>query len=183
MTFHTVTEAAHLAALKTLGELVAFCNRRDGNCWRSIPHIGPGRARAIVSWLREQQASLQLTIEADLNSEKRDGIPLIAAEFVEVAPAATVTGSGPGCGPRSSESASRLTFAPLERLAVPHTLSDAQGESRAMSFDASRFSSNGAVLARSKATNNIRAKSPDITRRLSFPTLRIMRADAHDGLR
>lgn len=120
--------------LATLGELVAFCNRRGGSWWRSIPRIGLGRARAIVSWLRKQQASLQLTIEADVDSEERDGIPLIAADLVEVVPAAKVTGSGPGGGPSSLESASRLTLAPLERLAVPHALSGAHGENRATAF-------------------------------------------------
>jgi integrase len=165
VTFRMVTEAAQLAALpprpdhpisawlrprvarrlksegiKTLGELVAFCNRRGGSWWRSIPRIGPGRARAIVSWLRKQQVSLQLTIEADVDSEERDGVPLIAAELVEVVPTAKVTGSGPsgvpsGGGPGGSpECASRLTLAPLERLAVPHALSGAHGENRATAF-------------------------------------------------
>ncbi|WP_309851170.1 MULTISPECIES: phage integrase family protein [unclassified Caballeronia] len=159
VTFPMVTEAAQLAALPpranhpidawlrprmarrlkgegitTLGELVASCNRRGGSWWRSIPRIGPGRARAIVRWLREQQASLQLTIDADVDSEEWDGVPLIAADLVEVVPAAKVTGSGPGGGPSSSESASRLTLAPLERLAVPHALSGAHGENRATAF-------------------------------------------------
>jgi integrase len=160
VTFRMVTEAAQLAALppradhpigawlrprvarrlkgediQTLGELVAFCNRRGGSWWRSIPRIGPGRARAIVSWLRKQQASLQLTIESDVDSVEQDGVPLVAADLVEVVPAATkVTGSGPGGGPRSPESASRLTLAPLERLAVPHALSGAHGENRATAF-------------------------------------------------
>jgi len=72
VTFRMVTDAAQLAALPprpdhpigawlrpgvarrlkgegiaTLGELVAFCNRRGGSWWRSIPRIGPGRARAV----------------------------------------------------------------------------------------------------------------------------------------
>jgi hypothetical protein len=72
VTFRMVTEAAQLAALppradhaisawlrprvarrlkgegiQTLGELVAFCNRRGGSWWRSIPRIGrDGRARS-----------------------------------------------------------------------------------------------------------------------------------------
>ncbi|KDR27143.1 site-specific integrase [Caballeronia zhejiangensis] len=161
VTFRMVTEAAQLAALpphpdhpigawlrprvarrlkgegiQTLGELVAFCNRRGGSWWRSIPRIGPGRARAIVSWLRRQQASLQLTIEADVDSLEQDGIPLITADLVEVAPAAKVTGSGPSSdGPSDgSSSTSRLTLAPLERLAVPHALSGAHGENRSAAF-------------------------------------------------
>ncbi|KXV06430.1 integrase [Caballeronia megalochromosomata] len=119
--------------LATLGELVAFCNRRGGSWWRSIPRIGPGRARAIVSWLRKQQASLQLTIDADVDSVEEDGVPLVAAEVVEVVPAAKVTGNGlngsdPGGVP------ARLTLAPLERLAVPHALSGAHGENRGTAF-------------------------------------------------
>lgn len=74
VTLRMVTKAAQLAALpphpdhaigvwlrprvarrlkgkgiQTLGELVAFWSRRGGSRWRSIPRIGPGRARAIVS--------------------------------------------------------------------------------------------------------------------------------------
>jgi hypothetical protein len=72
VTFRMVTEAAQLAAaaphpdhaigawlrprvarrlkgegITTLGGLVAFCNRRGSSWWRSIPRIGPGRARVI----------------------------------------------------------------------------------------------------------------------------------------
>jgi hypothetical protein len=68
VTFRMVTEAPQLAAapprpdhpisawlrpriarrlkgegIQTLGELVAFCNRRGASWWRSIPRIGPGR--------------------------------------------------------------------------------------------------------------------------------------------
>ncbi|HEY2596303.1 MAG TPA: phage integrase family protein [Chloroflexota bacterium] len=35
--------------IRTLGELVAFCNRRR---WRPVPRIGAGRARHILAWLR-----------------------------------------------------------------------------------------------------------------------------------
>ncbi len=98
VTFRMVTEAAQLAAvpphpdhaigawlrpriarrlkgegIATLGELVAFCNRRGASWWRSIPRIGRGRARAIVSWLRRQQAKLHLTVDIDVDSEERDG--------------------------------------------------------------------------------------------------------------
>ena len=51
--------------------------------WRSIPRIGPGRARAIVSWLRRQQAQLGLTVDADVDSAEADGMPLVTAELVE----------------------------------------------------------------------------------------------------
>ncbi|WP_250476035.1 site-specific integrase [Caballeronia sp. GAFFF1] len=164
VTYRMMTDAAHLAALPphpdhavgawvrpriarrlkgegidTLGELVAFCNRRGASWWRSIPRIGPGRARAVVSGLRRQQAWLQRTVEADVNSMEQDGVPLVAAHLVEVTPAASVTESGPGSGPgggprRESRLKERLTLAPLERLAVPHALSGADGENRSTVF-------------------------------------------------
>ncbi|MDR5755227.1 MULTISPECIES: phage integrase family protein [unclassified Caballeronia] len=37
--------------IQTLAELVDFCNRRGGSCWRAVPRIGPGRAQRVVSWL------------------------------------------------------------------------------------------------------------------------------------
>jgi hypothetical protein len=73
--------------LTKLGELVAFCNRRGASWWRSIPRIGSGRARAIVSWLRRQQAPLGLFVDADVDSAEKEGVPLIAPELVEVMPA------------------------------------------------------------------------------------------------
>ena len=72
--------------IQTLGELLAFCNRRGPSWWRSIPRIGPGRARAIVSWLRRQQSTLQLTVEIDIDSDEQAGVPLVADELVEVVP-------------------------------------------------------------------------------------------------
>ncbi|BBU33372.1 hypothetical protein BTHE68_71060 (plasmid) [Burkholderia sp. THE68] len=148
VTFRMVTEAAQLAAaaphpdhaigawlrpriarrlkgegIATLGDLVAFCNRRGPSWWRSIPRIGRGRARAIVSWLRKQQAALQRTVDIDVDSAEHDGVPLVADERVEVVPDfASERGKG------------RLTLAPLERLAVPHTLSGAAGENRSTAF-------------------------------------------------
>ncbi|WP_309788428.1 phage integrase family protein [Caballeronia sp. LZ031] len=114
-------------AYATLGDLVAFCNRRGPSWWRSIPRIGRGRARAIVSWLRKQQAKLQLTVDIDVDSTEHDGVPLVADELVEVVPnfaAERSEGRQPG----------RLTLAPLERLAVPHSLSGAKGENRSTAF-------------------------------------------------
>jgi hypothetical protein len=59
-----VTRRLKGEGIGTLGELIAFCNRRVSSWWRSIPRIGPGRARAVVSWLRRQEKQLQLTVEA-----------------------------------------------------------------------------------------------------------------------
>jgi integrase len=152
VTFRMVTEAAQLAAaaphadhpigawlrpriarrlkgegIATLGELVAFCNRRGASWWRSIPRIGRGRARAIVSWLRKHQSKLQLTVEIDVDSEERDGVPLVADELVEVVPEYYADR-----GPRGT--LPRLRLAPLERLSVPHALSGADGENRSNAF-------------------------------------------------
>jgi integrase len=152
VTFRKVTEAAQLAAaaphpdhpigawlrprlarrlkgegIATLGELVAFCNRRGPSWWRSIPRIGRGRARSIVSWLRKQQAALQLTVEIDIDSDERDGVPLVADELVEVVPELYLDGDADR-GARGS--LPRLRLAPLERLSVPHALSGADGPYR-----------------------------------------------------
>ncbi|SAL88295.1 integrase [Caballeronia arvi] len=156
VTFRMVTEAAQLAAaaphadhpigawlrphlarrlkaegIATLGELVAFCNRRGPSWWRSIPRIGRGRARAIVSWLRKQQAKLRLTVDIDIDSEERDGVPLVADELVKVVPESYLD-SDADRGPRGT--LPRLRLAPLERLAVPHALSGAAGENRSAAF-------------------------------------------------
>jgi integrase len=152
VTFRMVTEAAQLAAaaphadhpisawlrpriarrlkgegIATLGELVAFCNRRGPSWWRSIPRIGRGRARAIVSWLRKHQAKLQVSVEIDVDSEERDGVPLVADELVEVVPEYYADRGPLGSLPR-------LRLAPLERLSVPHALSGAEGENRSSAF-------------------------------------------------
>src|SRR5476651_22336 len=107
VTFRMVTEAATLAAaapapdrsigrwfrprvasrlkgegITTLGELIAFCNRRGGSWWRSIPRIGAGRAAIIVAWLRRHEARLGLRIDDDVDT--RD--PLVAADVVQVRP-------------------------------------------------------------------------------------------------
>ena len=106
---------------------LTFCNRRGGSWWRSIPRIGPGRARAIVSWLRRQEKPLQLTVEADVDSVEKDGVLLVAAHLVEVVPDLA---SDHG----ASRGTDRLALAPLERLSVPHALSGANGENRSTAF-------------------------------------------------
>jgi Phage integrase protein len=159
VTFRMVTEAAQLAAtaphldhaigawlrprvarrlkgegIGTLGELIAFCNRRGSSWWRSIPRIGPGRARAIVSWLRRQQTALGLTVDADVDSVEQEGVTLVAAELVEVVPTLDLHNSRvTESGPRGSDQP-RVILAPLERLAVPHALSGADGENRSTAF-------------------------------------------------
>jgi hypothetical protein len=60
----TAVSAASSLLNFDIREIYSFCNRRGGSWWRSIPRVGSGRARAIVSWLPKQQASLQLIVEA-----------------------------------------------------------------------------------------------------------------------
>jgi hypothetical protein len=152
VTFRMVTEAAHLVpapphpdhaigawlrprvarplkgeGIATLGELVAFSNRRGSSWWRSIPRIGPGRARVIVNWLQRQQAVLGLTVDTDVDSIEREGVPLVAVDLVEVV-------LNPVSDHEASRGADRLTLTPLERLSVPHALSSADGENRSTAF-------------------------------------------------
>ena len=158
VTFRMVTEAAQLAALpphadhaisawlrprvarrlkgegiQTLGELIAFCNRRGGSWWRSIPRIGPGRARAIVSWLRKQQATLQLTVEIDIDSDEQAGVPLVAAdEVVEVgARASYVEGGGEW---QRGEAARRSRRSNAWRCRMRSPAHGPTGENRAAAF-------------------------------------------------
>ncbi|WP_319002040.1 phage integrase family protein [Burkholderia contaminans] len=99
--------------IATLGELIAFCNRRGGRWWRRVPRIGAGRARVLVAWLRTHADSLGATIAADVDTTE----PLGA-----VAPADAIA-LVPADGGR--------ILAPLERMAVPHALSGAAGTNRA----------------------------------------------------
>jgi integrase len=154
VTFRMVTEAATLAAasphashsigrwfrprvasrlkgegIATLGELIAFCNRRGGSWWRSIPRIGAGRAAIVVAWLRRHEKQLGLRVDSDVDT--RD--PLVADEVVQVWPAAPNRVDAGGAGQLEGALA-RLTLAPLERMAVPNTLSGADGENRSVAF-------------------------------------------------
>ncbi|WP_235024902.1 phage integrase family protein [Caballeronia arvi] len=54
---------------------MAFCNRRGASWWRSIPRIGAGRARAVLSWLRRQDGPLKLRVDADVDSVEQVGVP------------------------------------------------------------------------------------------------------------
>ncbi|MBX4059121.1 phage integrase family protein, partial [Burkholderia cepacia] len=54
--------------IHTLGELVAFVNRRGGQWWRSVPRIGVGRARVLVAWLRRHAASIGAPVEVDVDA-------------------------------------------------------------------------------------------------------------------
>ncbi|WP_256927939.1 phage integrase family protein [Caballeronia sordidicola] len=100
VTFRMVTEAASPAAshaigrwfrpriasrlkvegIATVGELVAFCNRRGGSWWRSVPRIGAGRAAVVIAWLRRHEMQLRIRVDADVDT--RD--PLVADGVVQV---------------------------------------------------------------------------------------------------
>lgn len=99
--------------IATLGELIAFCNRRGGRWWRRVPRIGAGRARVLVAWCRAHADTLGATIAADVDTTE---------PFDRAAPAEAIA-LAPADGGR--------TLAPLERLAVPHALSGAAGTNRA----------------------------------------------------
>ena len=102
--------------IDTLGELVDFCNSHGGSWWRSIPRIGPQRARVIVTWLRRHEATLGKRVEADV-----DATPLVPA----VGLGNVVVIGGPVEAPR---------LAPFERLAIPTALSGEHGTNRARDF-------------------------------------------------
>lgn len=97
--------------IRTLGDLVDFCNRRGGSWWRPVPRIGAGRARHIVAWLRQHEASIGAGVAEDI--ELAD--PLEAAEVVLID------------GPRGA-------LVPLERMAVGAALSGATGANRGAAF-------------------------------------------------
>uniref|UniRef100_UPI003BEED182 IS1096 element passenger TnpR family protein n=1 Tax=Burkholderia arboris TaxID=488730 RepID=UPI003BEED182 len=98
--------------IATLGELIAWCNRHGGSWWRSIPRIGPLRAKTLVAWLRQHEATLGARVDADVD----------AAQLMPDPARAIVVGPGaPG-------------LVPLERLAAPVELSGATGTNRAPGF-------------------------------------------------
>ncbi|ONS19276.1 hypothetical protein A8E29_23070 [Burkholderia cenocepacia] len=98
--------------IATLGELVAYCNRHGGSWWRSVPRIGPLRARTLVAWLRRHETTLGARVDAD----------------VDTAPLAPAPDRAIVVGPGSA------ALAPLERLAAPVELSGAGGTNRAVGF-------------------------------------------------
>ncbi|MGQ7908761.1 phage integrase family protein [Burkholderia sp. BC1] len=94
----------------TLGELVAFCNRRGGSWWRSVPRIGADRARMLVTWLRRHADTIGQSVDVDVDTAE----PLVL--------------------PGQTVEPARGQLEPLERLAVPHPLSGAAGTNRTVVF-------------------------------------------------
>ncbi|WP_175836249.1 site-specific integrase [Burkholderia multivorans] len=95
----------------TLGELIAYCNRRGGSWWRSVPRIGVGRARAVVGWLRRHADTLGETVAVDVDAVD----PLVAAPGTRVVPR-------------------RDQLVPIHRLQMPQDLAGTRGENRAPTF-------------------------------------------------
>ncbi|MEM5387884.1 phage integrase family protein [Paraburkholderia phymatum] len=100
--------------LRTIGELVAFIERRGGSWWRSVPRIGVGRARVLVAWLRRHASTIGHTVDADVTLADPLAPPATSATFTVTTGAAHL--------------------APLERLAVPAALSGARGADRSPGF-------------------------------------------------
>lgn len=100
-------------AVATVADLVAYCNARGGSWWRSVPRVGPGRARAIVAWLRRHEPAIGLRVEADVDLVD----PLAAADTEIVA-----VGGASG------------VLAPLERMALREVLNGSAGLNRAVAF-------------------------------------------------
>ncbi|WP_434116268.1 phage integrase family protein [Paraburkholderia caffeinilytica] len=95
--------------IMTLQALVDYCNTHGGSWWRSVPRIGPLRARILVAWLRRHEATLGMRIAADVDT--RSGWPIVSANE-------TVVIGGDPAAPR---------LAPFERMAVPTELSGGDG--------------------------------------------------------
>ncbi|MGF6978111.1 integrase [Paraburkholderia sp. JPY465] len=108
-----VSEHLKRQGILTLGDLVDFCNRRGGSWWRAVRRIGPGRARHIVAWLRQNESSIGRTVAADVDERP----PFAAAD------SAIVEIGGP-----------HRVLVPIERMALREELSGARGQNRALTF-------------------------------------------------
>lgn len=102
--------------IDTLGQLIDYCNSHGGSWWRSMPRIGPHRARVLVVWLRRHEQDLGAHIDADVDTR-----PLVPA---------------PGLGNVVivGGSIDAPCLAPFERLAIPTALSGEHGTNRARDF-------------------------------------------------
>ncbi|WP_371765492.1 tyrosine-type recombinase/integrase [Massilia sp.] len=95
----------------TLGELVDLVKRRGPGWWRAIPRVGPGRARAILGWIRAWPQLGELTEEY---------WPVDTGSTLELLPLLDPTVPDP--------------IAPLGTFQLPHYLSGVDGANRASSF-------------------------------------------------
>ncbi|ASL48911.1 Tyrosine recombinase XerC (plasmid) [Burkholderia sp. AD24] len=101
------------SGIGTLDELIEFCNRRGGSWWRAIRRIGPGRARRIVGWLRQHEATIGRSVYSDV--DETEPFKADDSQIVEIG-------------------GHHQTVVPLERMALRASLSGADGVNRAPSF-------------------------------------------------
>ncbi|WDD90397.1 site-specific integrase (plasmid) [Burkholderia sp. FERM BP-3421] len=97
--------------VRTVGQLVAYCNRRGGSWWRSVPRIGVGRAHTVVAWLRRHAETIGDTVALDVERVDR----LVAA-------------------PEARVPLRRDQLVPMHRLAMPADLDGSAGSNRAPAF-------------------------------------------------
>lgn len=98
--------------IHTIGDLVARIEQRGAGWWRALPRVGPGRARAIVTWLRRWPAQLG---EIDLERLREAPQPDLAMR--------------PVLDPRSP-----TAIAPLGTFQLPPYLTGVDGINRAPAF-------------------------------------------------
>ena len=101
------------AGIRTLGDLLGFCNRRGGSWWRAVPRIGAGRAQHIVAWLRRHEVTLGPSVAIDI--ELTDPLRVADGELVVL-------------------DAGGTTLVPLERMVVAEALSGTHGVNRSEAF-------------------------------------------------
>ncbi|OTP68234.1 phage integrase family protein [Caballeronia sordidicola] len=111
-----VTKRLIEEGIDTLGQLVDFCNSHGGSWWRSMPRIGPHRARVLVAWLRRHEKDLGKSIDADVDTR-------LLTPAVGVGDVVVIGGS-----------IDAPQLAPFERLAIPTALSGEHGTNRARDF-------------------------------------------------
>ncbi|MGF6613090.1 integrase [Paraburkholderia sp. WSM4175] len=111
--------------ISTLGALIDYCNARGGSWWRSVPRIGALRARTIVAWLRRHQATLGVSVAADVDTGS-------------LVPSIGPNGANRGADGGAEDAVivigdpAELRLAPFEHLAVPVELSGGNGTSRGL---------------------------------------------------
>ncbi|AMM18762.1 integrase (plasmid) [Burkholderia sp. PAMC 28687] len=115
-----VTKRLAGEGIYTLGQLITYCNSHGGSWWRSVPRIGPHRARVMVAWLRRHERTLGVKVDADVDADD-NGWPHAPASGLEN----VVIIGGTIDAPR---------LAPFERLAIPTALSGEHGSNRAREF-------------------------------------------------
>lgn len=94
--------------MATLGQLIDYIEIRGAGWWKPIPRIGAGKAAAIVNWLQRHPESLGTV---DLAPD----LPVLAGELIELKPEVRM-------------------LVPLERVALPSSLSGADGVNRNVTF-------------------------------------------------